>query len=39
MKLSPPGLGRALVVAACLALGACAAALELASSEPPPSMS
>ena len=36
MTLSPPGLGRTLVIAACLALGACAAALELASSDPPP---
>jgi cholesterol transport system auxiliary component len=36
MTLSPPGLGRVLVMAACLALGACAAALELASSDPPP---
>jgi cholesterol transport system auxiliary component len=36
MTLSPPGLGRALAMAACLALGACAAALELASSDPPP---
>jgi cholesterol transport system auxiliary component len=35
MKLSSPGLGRALVMAACLALGACAAALELASPDPP----
>lgn len=36
MTISLPGVGRALVVAACLALGACAAALKLASSEPPP---
>jgi cholesterol transport system auxiliary component len=35
MKLSSPGLGRALVMAGCLALGACAAALELASPDPP----
>ncbi len=35
MKLWSPGPGRALVVAACLALGACAAALELASPDPP----
>lgn len=35
MKLSSPGPGRALVLAACLALGACAAALDLASPDPP----
>jgi cholesterol transport system auxiliary component len=35
MKLSSPGPARALVVAVCLALGACAAALELASPDPP----
>jgi cholesterol transport system auxiliary component len=35
MKPSSPGLGRALVMAVCLALGACAAALELASPDPP----
>jgi cholesterol transport system auxiliary component len=35
MKLSSPGPGWALVIAACLALGACAAALDLASPDPP----
>jgi cholesterol transport system auxiliary component len=35
MSLSLPGAGRPLIVAACLALGACAAALELASPDPP----
>lgn len=35
MTLSRPGAGRVLVIAACLALGACAAALELASPDPP----
>jgi cholesterol transport system auxiliary component len=35
MMLSLPGAGRALVIAACLALAACAAALELARPDPP----
>ena len=35
MKLSSAGPGRALVMAACLVLGSCAAALELASPDPP----
>jgi cholesterol transport system auxiliary component len=35
MKLSSPGPARALALVACLALGACAAALELASPDPP----
>ncbi len=35
MKLSSPGPGRVLVIAACLALGACAAALDLATPDPP----
>jgi cholesterol transport system auxiliary component len=35
MTLSPPGPARALVMVACLALGACAAALEMATPDPP----
>jgi cholesterol transport system auxiliary component len=30
-----PGLGRVVVLAACLAVGACAAAIELARPDPP----
>ena len=35
MILSSSGGGRAFIMAACLALGGCAAALELASGAPP----